>query len=341
MSDNTANRIMLFDAYSQIFRAFYAIRYLSDPSGNPVNALFVFTKLLLELERKYPSRYGAMLFDCGKVDFRLKLNPDYKANRPPMPDDLKKQIPLIREMASAFGWPQYAVTNFEADDLIGGIVAASPGREIRIVTSDKDLSQLVTDDVKLVAPAGAKQGGFEERGTDEVYAKFGVPPQLISDYLALVGDSSDNIPGIPGIGPKGAAEMLQKCGGIEKYLADKTLLAGSKFEKKLAGQDEFLKCNLQLVRLKTELPPELSDLPAALERAETDWAKIREICEKHGFKSIVRDLPEVDDVPAEEKENRVVDDDLFSGFFDCRCEEKSDETETISAKESMEQGELF
>lgn len=286
-----ADAIVLIDAYSQIFRSFYAIRYLSDASGRPVNALYIFTKLLLELQERYPTRRGAMLFDCGKVEFRLKLNPEYKANRPPMPEDLKAQMPRIKEMAAAFGWNQYAVPGFEADDLIGAIAASCPEREIRIVSSDKDLSQLVTEKVKLVSPAGGNKGGFEERGIAEVLGKFNVPPEKIVDFLALVGDSVDNIAGIPGIGPKGAAEFIKVCGGISAYLSDPAVAAGSKFEKKLAGQEELLRRNLELVRLRRDLPPELADLDSALARSEVDWEKVRALCEEAGFRSILKLLP--------------------------------------------------
>ncbi|MCQ2378633.1 MAG: hypothetical protein MJ016_05410, partial [Victivallaceae bacterium] len=282
--------IVLLDAYSQIFRAFFAIRMLTDGAGNPVNALYIFTKLLLELERDYPSPRGAMLFDCGKVDFRLKLNPGYKANRPPMPEDLKCQIPRIKAMADAFGWPQYAENNFEADDLIGGIVRRCAGREIGIVSADKDLSQLVDARVRMISPA--KGGGFEERGIDFVVNKFGVPPEKVADFLALVGDSSDNIEGIPGIGPKGAAQLLQNV-TIESYLQDPAALDGTQFAAKLAGREELLRRNLALVRLKCELPEKFSDLDARLCRRPADWEKVRILCDEAGFRSIVRELPSV------------------------------------------------
>ena len=117
--DKKVDNVVLIDAYSQIFRSFYAVRVLKDPKGRPVNALYIFTKLLLGIEKEYPGNTGAMLFDCGKVKFRLEVAPEYKANRPPMPDDLKSQMPAIREMAEAFGWPLLSAENYEADDLIG------------------------------------------------------------------------------------------------------------------------------------------------------------------------------------------------------------------------------
>ena len=145
--------LLLFDAYSQIFRSFYAIRQLTNSRGEPVNAAFVFTKLLLKLHRKYPECRGIMLFDCGKVEFRLKLAPDYKANRPPMPDALKAQMPLIKRIASAFGWKLYAKEGYEADDLIGAIARRCENScKVMIVSSDKDLSQLVNKNISIRKP---------------------------------------------------------------------------------------------------------------------------------------------------------------------------------------------
>ena len=255
------DRAVLIDAYSQIFRSFYAVRALSDPKGRPVNALYIFTKLLLCLEREHPGNTGAMLFDCGKVDFRLKIAPGYKANRPPMPDELKQQMPAIREMAESFGWPLLSAENYEADDLIGGFARAFPG-EVLIVTSDKDLSQLIDDRVAILAPAKGPGGGFTRRGEKEVLEKFGVGPELIADYLALVGDSSDNIPGVPGIGPKSAAALLNERGPVEAWIDDPGKLAGSRFAAKLAGQEELLRNNLVLVRLRTPCPRRFRTCPA-------------------------------------------------------------------------------
>ena len=281
---------VLIDAYSQIFRSFYAIRYLTDPKGRPVNALFVFTKLLLGLEKEHPGNTGAMLFDCGKVKFRLEIAPEYKANRPPMPEDLKSQMPAIREMSEAFGWPLLSAENYEADDLIGGFARAYSGN-VLIVTSDKDLSQLIDDRVSILAPAKGNSGGFALRKQAEVEEKFGVKPELVADYLALVGDTSDNIPGIPGIGPKSAAAILNEFGSIESWLDTPERLSGSKFAAKLSGKGDQLKNNLILVRLKTDLPEEFADLAQTLTRHSPDWQKIADLCAEYSFNGILKELP--------------------------------------------------
>ncbi|MDD3666988.1 MAG: 5'-3' exonuclease H3TH domain-containing protein [Bacteroidales bacterium] len=294
-----AETTLLVDAYSQIFRSFFAIRHLTNSRGEPVNALFVFTRLLLQLEKNWPGRRGAMLFDCGKVAFRLALNPEYKANRPPMPEELKCQLPAIRAMAQAFGWPLLSCENYEADDLIGGFALHDTAHPVRIVTGDKDISQIVDDRVRLLIPANGGAAGFEERGPAEVVAKFGVPPVLIPDYLALVGDSSDNIPGVPGVGPKSAAAILNGFGPISRWIDAPEILAGSKFSSKLSGRQSLLRTNLELVRLRCDLPDALSAPDAVLRRGEPDWATIVRICREQEFKSLLRELPAL---PAERGE---------------------------------------
>ena len=275
-----ADELILIDAYSQIFRAFYAIRQLTNSRGEPTNAVFVFTRLLLGIQKEYPSSRGAMLFDCGKVEFRMKLNPEYKANRPPMPEALRAQIPVIRELAAAFGWPLLEEPEYEADDLAAAFARAA----------DKDLAQLVDERVTMLSPASGN-AGFEERGVAEITAKFQVPPALLIDYLALLGDSSDNIPGVPGIGAKGAAQLLNTCGPVSEWLEHPEKLAGTRFEKKIAGARDILKRNRELIRLRSDLPPRFADLGTVLARREPDWGKIAGICRRMELKSILKELP--------------------------------------------------
>ena len=306
--------LLLMDAYSQIFRSFYAIRHLTNSRGEPVNAAFVFTKLLLKLHRRFPERRGIMLFDCGKVEFRLRLAADYKANRPPMPEELKSQIPLIKRIAAAFGWQQYAPEGYEADDLIGVIARRCENDyKISIVSSDKDLSQLIGGNITMLVPQSGNKGDFEERDADMVYSKFGVKPELIVDYLALLGDSSDNIAGVPGIGAKSAAELLNSCGGADLWINDPEKIRASRFYKKLEGNFELLERNRQLVRLRCDMPEELSGLlPDMLIPGEPDWAEIAAICRDNQFNSILKELPEL---PAEQPQSTEDDDsemDLFA-----------------------------
>ncbi len=285
------DEMILIDAFSQIFRSFFAIRQLlTNSRGEPTNALYVFTRLLLKIDADYPSDCGALLFDCGKPAFRTELNPEYKANRPPMPDALRQQLPVIREMAEAFGWPLLEEPDYEADDLIGAFALHTP-RNVRIVSSDKDLGQLISDRITMLVPA--PQNGFSVRDAAACQEKFAVPPELLVDYLAIIGDASDNIPGINGLGPKGAAELLNTFGSIDSWVdtIDETF-AQSKYGKKLAGNAPLLKKNQNLIRLRTELPERFSDPEKHLIRRQPDWAKIRTLCERMELKSILKDLPQ-------------------------------------------------
>ena len=275
-----------------------------------------------------------MLFDCGKVPFRLELNPEYKANRPPMPDLLKQQIPLIKEIADAFGWEQIQYDGFEADDLIGGMALKYKECKVKIVSSDKDLSQLVDERVSMLIPASS--GGFEIRDAAAVKAKFGVAPEMMIDYLALLGDSSDNIPGVPGIGPKRAVEILSVLGAVEQWIDDpEAVEAAGSVSKKIIPEFETIRRNRELIRLRTELPDSLDSFSPPLRR-EVDWKKITRICQQNQFKSILKELPPIADdsseVPVEQEECL---DDLFS-FAAAK------NTEKTSQKEPEEvQGELF
>lgn len=292
--------VLLIDAFSQIFRAYYAIRSLSNSRGEPTNAVFVFTRLLLKLQQEFPGRRGALLFDCGRVAFRQELAPDYKANRPPMPEDLSVQVPVIREMAEAFGWPLLEEPEYEADDLIAAIARAVSG-PVRIISSDKDLAQLVDDRVRMLVP-DRKNTGFEERDAAKVVEKFGVVPELLVDYLALLGDSSDNIPGVPGVGQKTAALILNTLGPAETWLADPGVLAGSRYREKLEPFFDRIENNRRLIRLRDDLPSRFDDLETVLRRREPDWEKIRGLCEKTELRSILRELPSGTAPAAEELE---------------------------------------
>ena len=326
------NEMILIDAFSQIFRSFFAIRQLlTNSRGEPTNALYVFTRLLMKIDSDYPSDCGALLFDCGKPAFRMELNAEYKANRPPMPDDLRRQIPVIREMAEAFGWPLLEETDYEADDLIGAF-ALHTDRPVRIVSSDKDLGQLINERVTMLVPA--PQNGFSVRDAAVCQEKFAVPPELLVDYLAIIGDASDNIPGVNGIGPKGAAELLNTFGAIDSWLdtIDETF-ANSKFGKKLAGNGPLLQKNQKLIRLRTDLPERFQPLEKHLIRKSPDWDKIRAICERMELKSILKDLP-APSLPATPEETE--DMDLFD-FMNAPAE-----PQTPPAQEpEMEQGLLF
>ena len=213
-----ASPLLLIDSYSQIYRGYYAIRGLSTAQGTPTNAVFAMTKLLLRLRDEYPGYDGAFVFDKGRPAQRMLLAPSYKANRPPMPEDLRAQLDPIREMIRAFGWNIVEWDGSEADDLIAAAAERFHDRKVLIVSSDKDISQVIDERVEMLVPDHDSKG-FHKRGVAETVAKFGVKPEGIVDYLALIGDSSDNIPGVEGVGPKTAAALLNQFGSIDNLIA--------------------------------------------------------------------------------------------------------------------------
>ena len=333
MSEKKAT--ILIDAYSQIFRVFYAIAHLSRGDGFPTNALFGFARLLMQIEKNYSPESGAMFFDCGKPAFRLELSSSYKSNRPPMPEALKQQMPLLRTLAGLFGWQTLECENYEADDLIGAAVKNDAQSQFAIISSDKDLSQLIDDHACMLIPG--KSGGFEVRDEEAAIKKFAVTPSQIIDYLAMLGDSSDAVDGVPGIGPKTASAILHECNSLENFFADPEMLANGKQRSKLLENEELLKRNIKLITLRTQWPEKLGDLQKALEKRAPDWQKIAEFAAEYELKSILKELP----VTAAETEEKL------SGQAVCPVEEKVEmddlfswgtrQSENVSAVENKEQ----
>ena len=286
-----ATDILLIDAYSQIFRSFYAIRVLSNSKGQPTNAIFAFTKLMLQIHNTYPTPYGAFILDCGKPAFRLELAPDYKANRPPMPEELKEQIPYIEKIASAFGWPMIVQEGYEADDLLAAIAKEFDSKTVKFISADKDLAQIIDDRVQMLVPA-FKGPGFTLRDREAAIKKFDVTPEQMVDYLALIGDNSDNIPGLQGVGPKTAAKLINEHGSLENILKNPEAVSNVKLRQKIVDNTELLEKNVKLITLKTDVPDKPWNGIDSIKRKEPDWTKIRSICEEMELKSILKDLPE-------------------------------------------------
>ena len=305
--------LILIDSYAQIFRGYFAVRVLTSHDGTPTNAVFAMAKFLLKLHVDYPADAfdGAFVFDLGKPAHRLDLAPDYKANRPPAPPDLNAQVPIIRDLIRAFGWPLFEQQAWEADDLISALANAFSEREIRIISADKDLAQLVNDRVSMLVPSRTGTG-FELRDEAAVLEKFGVPPSGIIDYLALVGDTADNIPGIEGVGPKTAAKLISECGSIDAILANPAAVANENLRRKLVDGAEHLRKNQALVRLLREPPAGANWSDAMLERTAPDFRRIRELAVKLDLSSILRDLDKIAPKSALEVVSDDDPDDLFA-----------------------------
>ncbi len=251
-------RLLVIDALNLMYRAFFALPYLSNSQGQPTNAIHGFTQMLLSLIDEFQPDAVAIAWDAPGPSFRHEQYPEYKATRPPMPDDLKSQIPLVREIASAFNIPIVEREGFEADDIMGTLaeMARRENVETILATGDRDAFQLVDDHVLICTQDRSlrKNIVLDRRGVEE---RLGVPPEKVVDFKALVGDPSDNIPGVPGVGPKRAAELLQKFGDAEKVLA----AAGEIPQKKLR---EALLASADKVRLGRELSRIVRNVPLGL-----------------------------------------------------------------------------
>ena len=285
--------LLLVDAFSQVFRGYFAVRALSTAAGVPTNAVFALTKLLLKLQQEYGHCDGAFVFDKGKCTARLELAPAYKANRPAMPEDLRVQMEPIRNMIRAFGWPIVEAEGFEADDLIGAAAVSETDREVLILSSDKDLSQLINDRVKMLVPDRDGKG-LLVRDFAATKEKFGVPPEGIVDYLSLIGDSSDNIPGVEGVGPKTAAALIAQFGSIDAMLAEPEKIAKENLRTKITAARGTLELNRKLILLNLAAPLD----GASFAKAEPDYGKIRELAEQSELKSILKELDKITPAPA-------------------------------------------
>ena len=280
-----APRLFLMDGSGYIFRAFFAVPPLSTRQGLPTNAILGFTTALLKLLKEEPDGL-VVAFEAGGPTFRHEIFPEYKANRPPVPEDLRTQYPLCMEVVEAFNIPALSHRGFEADDVIATLsrLALEWGMEPIILSSDKDLMQLVGEKIHMIDP-------MRERvfGPEEIRQKLGVGPEGVVDLLALAGDSSDNIPGVAGIGPKTAAKLLDRFGDLDNLLAHADEVGGKRGESLRASRELVLLCR-RLVTLRRDLPLDLS--PEDLRIGPWDLPRLRALLERFEFSSLLRLLPE-------------------------------------------------
>jgi DNA polymerase-1 len=245
-------RLFLIDGSSQMYRAYHAIRGLTGPDGRSTNAVYGFTTMLRKLVADHAPEFIAASFDLAGPTFRDELFAGYKANRSPMPPDLAEQIPLVTEACEALGVPILTAAGFEADDVIGTLAeqARAAGFEVAIVTGDKDFFQLVGDGIRVFNP---REPGtwYDAAG---VLEKFGVRPDQVADVLALMGDTIDNIKGVPGIGEKGARELIAAHGSLEALLANTPNLPQRRYREPLAAHADSARASRELARIRTDVP---------------------------------------------------------------------------------------
>jgi len=276
--------LLLFDGNNLFYRSFFAIPPLATRAGLPTNAVLGFTNVLRKVLTEEPHDFAAVTFDAGGRTFRHEKFQAYKANRPPTPDSLKQQTPYTRRLCAALGLPILETPGIEADDLIGTLArrAVEAGHRVLIVSSDKDLLQLVNDDVTVIHPVK-----YERLTPEGVRSKFGVPPGQVADVLALMGDSIDNIPGVPGIGEKGASKLVSEYGSLESLLEHAHEVRNKRQREALEQHGEGARLSKELVTIVTDL-----DLDVALDDLRyrgPDRESARSLFEELEFTSIVKD----------------------------------------------------
>ena len=324
--------LYLVDGSGFIFRAYYAMAYgrksaMTNPDGIEVGAVFGFVNMLLKMLNDYHAPYMAVIFDAARENFRNEIYPEYKANRDETPEDLIPQFPLIREATEAFDMPAIELEGYEADDLIAAYarLAKEQGKKVVIVSSDKDLMQLVDEDVRMLDPMKGKFVGH-----DEVVDKFGVGPDKVVEVQALSGDPTDNIPGVPGIGPKTAAQLINEYGDLETLLERAEEIKQPKRRESLIEHAENARISKKLVMLDDQapVPVELADLKTH----DPDKPELVAFLQKHAFNSILRRLgeSEVEAVKDEESSEDSGEEEHFPPAKDNKYTLINDEKELQS-----------
>jgi DNA polymerase-1 len=284
MNDSTP--LVLVDGSSYLYRAFHVpeLQRLSTSRGEPTGAILGVGNLVRKLQAEYSPEYMAVVFDAKGKTFRDELYDQYKANRPPMPDELRAQIEPLHQVLAALGYPMPIIPGVEADDVIGTLAreAQAAGMHVLISTGDKDMAQLVNERVTLT---NTMSNTSLDR--DGVQAKFGVPPEQMIDFLALVGDSSDNVPGVPKCGPKTAAKWLAEYGSLDAVMAGADKIKG-KIGENLRASLDHLPLSRQLVTIKLDVEMDLH--PADLRLRERDLAAMRALFERWELKSWLADI---------------------------------------------------
>lgn len=285
MTKTDTPHLVLVDGSGFIFRAFHALPPMTNPDGVPVNAVYGFTNMLARLLREHVGTHLAVIFDAGRQTFRTDIYPQYKAHRPEPPEDLRPQFALIRDATRAFNVPAIELPGWEADDLIASYATTvrAMGGTCTIVSSDKDLMQLIGPGVCMLEPI--KQTAIS---TPEVEAKFGVTPDKVVDVQALMGDPTDNVPGVPGIGPKTASALVNEYGTLEAVLAAAPEMKKSKRRDMLIEHAEAARVSRKLVELARDVP-----LPMPVDELgvrDLDKLVVADWLESMGFRSVLTRL---------------------------------------------------
>jgi DNA polymerase-1 len=278
-------KVFLIDGSSYIYRAFFALPHLSNSKGFPTNALLGFANMILKVLREIGAQHGAIAFDAPGPTFRHEVFGEYKANRPSMPENLRVQVPYIKEMVAALRVPVLERGGYEADDLIGALAKKleQEGIETIIVSGDKDLMQLISPQVTMYDPMKDKT-----YRTADVKERFGVPPDKVVEVMGLCGDASDNIPGVPGIGPKTAAQLIGEFGSIEELLKNLGKVKNARIRSKLARYAEQARLSRELAILNSQTPLDWDF--EKLKLGEPDRNKLQTLFKEMEFSRLLKEF---------------------------------------------------
>ncbi|MDB5184835.1 MAG: polA [Candidatus Saccharibacteria bacterium] len=297
MAATPKKRLVVIDGKSVFYRGYYAMSNLRTADGTPTGGVFGFATMALEVVKRFKPDYVAVAWDKPKTNIRrrLELYPEYKAGRKPAPADFKEQIPILHELLAAFGWPLYEMDDYEADDIMGTLAVQAKEKDIEtlLITSDLDMLQLVNSHVHVYA---LKTGlsNIELYSPESFEAKYGIAVDQFLDLKALKGDSSDNIPGVPGIGEKGALDLLKQYQTLDNVYDNISLIKDSMAKKLTAGKD-LAYLSKELARIWTDAPLTM-DLKE-LDGSKADAVKIQELLHKLEFRTLARQLPDIMQVP--------------------------------------------
>ena len=283
-------RLLLVDGHYYAYRSFFAIQGLKNSKGEPTNAVFGFVKALRKMLSDLKPDLAAVVWDAGLPERRMELLPSYKQQREEAPGDLKSQLPVIEEAVTALGVRNLSLRGHEADDLIAAYAAAARKDQAGVViaTNDKDIYALVDAGTQIYttnkSDVGDSKEGYALLGATEVEAKWGVPPELIPDVLALTGDAVDNIPGVEGVGPKTAAKLVLEHGGVAKLLGEMSAIKNEKLRAKVEAAAPRVRDNMELVRLDDTLP---LPVPVKELRIDPDASAVVALAKKCEFRSLL------------------------------------------------------
>jgi DNA polymerase-1 len=281
------NRLLIVDGHAYAYRAFYAIRELRSPDGRPTNAIYGFVKMLAKMRAGLAPTHLIVVWDGGLSPERMAALPEYKAQRPEMPGDLRPQLDAIASYLKAAGIASFRRDDVEADDYIACLArhAAAAGMAVVVASADKDFMQLVSPQIGLLNPNDKSEAVWTD---EQVRAKTGVSPSQVVDWLALMGDSVDNIPGVPGVGPKTAADLLNRFGSVAALLGRLDEVKSEKLRESLRSSAGAVQRNLKLVRLHDDLPCEFA--PEDLVERPADAGELAGLFRQWGFNGLLKAL---------------------------------------------------